>query len=50
MPKNSIISLGLTIEESNNLNEWKRIEWELTQIIQMPKTKKFYHFELEHNN
>ena len=34
---NSIIPLGLTIEESDNLNEWKIIEWELTQIIQMPK-------------
>ena len=49
MPKNSIIPLGVNIAESDNLIEWKRIEGELTRIIQIPKTKKFYCFELGHN-
>ena len=49
MLKNCIISLGVTIAESDNLIEWKIIEGELTRIIQIPKTKKFYCFELGHN-
>ena len=39
MPKNSIIPLGVTIAESDNLIEWKRIEGELTLIIQIPEKK-----------
>ena len=48
-PKNSIIPLGVTIAESDNLIESKRIEGELTRIIQITNTKKFYCFELERN-
>ena len=49
MLKNCIISLGVTIAESDNLIEWKIIEG-VTLIIQIPEKKQYYRCNLQSNH
>ena len=36
------ITLGLTIEQSDNLIEWTKLDGEMTRTIPIPDGKKFY--------
>ena len=41
------ITLGLTIEQSDNLTQWTKLDGEMTRTIPIPDGKKFYHFALD---
>ena len=46
-PEGNNITLGLTIEQSDNLTEWTKIDGEMTRTIPIPDGKKFYRFALD---
>ena len=46
-PEGDNITLGLTIEQSDNLIEWTKLEGEITRTIPIPDGKKFYRFALD---
>ncbi len=46
-PNNNSVTLGLTIEQSDNLVEWTSLDGELTRTIPIPDSKKFYRFALD---
>ena len=46
-PNGDNITLGLTIEQSDNLIEWTKINGEMTRTIPIPDGKKFYRFALD---
>ena len=46
-PDGQNITLGLTIEQSDNLVEWTSLEGEMTRTISIPDGKKFYRFALD---
>lgn len=46
-PNGQNITLGLTIEQSDNLVEWTSIDGEMTRTIPIPDGKKFYRFALD---
>ena len=41
------ITLGLTIEQSDNLIEWTKLDGEMSRTIPIPEGKKFYRFALD---
>jgi len=41
------ITLGLTIEQSDNLTEWTKLDGEMSRTIPIPDGKKFYRFALD---
>ena len=46
-PEGDNITLGLTIEQSDNLIEWTKLEGEITRTIPIPDGKNFYRFALD---
>ena len=46
-PNGNNITLGLTIEQSDNLIEWTKLDGEMTRTIPIPDGKKFYRFALD---
>ena len=46
-PDGDNITLGLTIEQSDNLVEWTKLDGEMTRTIPIPDGKKFYRFALD---
>jgi len=46
-PDGDNITLGLTIEQSDNLIEWTKLEGEITRTIPIPDGKNFYRFALD---
>ena len=46
-PDGNNITLGLTIEQSDNLVEWTKLDGEMTRTIPIPDGKKFYRFALD---
>ena len=46
-PDGENITLGLTIEQSDNLTEWTKLDGEMTRTIPIPDGKKFYRFALD---
>ncbi|MDA7681194.1 pentapeptide repeat-containing protein [Verrucomicrobiales bacterium] len=46
-PDGDNITLGLTIEQSDNLVEWTKLNGEMTRTIPIPDGKKFYRFALD---
>lgn len=46
-PDDQNITLGLTIEQSDNLVEWTSLDGEMTRTIPIPDGKKFYRFALD---
>ena len=46
-PDGNNITLGLTIEQSDNLIEWTKLGSEMTRTIPIPEGKKFYRFALD---
>ena len=46
-PEGDNITLGLTIEQSDNLIEWTKLEGEITRTIPIPDGKRFYRFALD---
>ena len=46
-PEGDNITLGLTIEQSDNLIEWTKLDGEMTRTISIPEGKKFYRFALD---
>ena len=46
-PDGDSITLGLTIEQSDNLIEWTKLDGEMTRTIPIPDGKKFYRFALD---
>jgi len=46
-PEGDNITLGLTIEQSDNLTEWTKLDGEMTRSIPIPDGKKFYRFALD---
>ena len=46
-PNGDNITLGLTIEQSDNLTEWTKLNGEMTRTIPIPEGKKFYRFALD---
>ena len=46
-PDGNNITLGLTIEQSDNLIEWTKLVGEMTRTIPIPEGKKFYRFALD---
>ena len=46
-PDSNSVTLGLTIEQSDNLIEWTSLDGELTRTIPIPDSKKFYRFALD---
>jgi len=46
-PDGNNITLGLTIEQSDNLTEWTKLDGEMTRTIPIPEGKKFYRFALD---
>jgi hypothetical protein len=46
-PDGNNITLGLTIEQSDNLIEWTKLDGEMTRTIPIPEGKKFYRFALD---
>ena len=46
-PDGDNITLGLTIEQSDNLIEWTKLDGEMTRTIPIPEGKKFYRFALD---
>jgi len=46
-PDGNNITLGLTIEQSDNLTQWTKLDGEMTRTIPIPDGKKFYRFALD---
>ena len=46
-PEGDSVTLGLTIEQSDNLIEWTKLDGEMTRTIPIPDGKKFYRFALD---
>ena len=46
-PEGDTVTLGLTIEQSDNLIEWTKLEGEITRTIPIPDGKKFFRFALD---
>jgi uncharacterized protein YoxC len=46
-PDGDNITLGLTIEQSDNLTEWTKLDGEMTRTIPIPDGKKFYRFAFD---
>ena len=46
-PDGDNITLGVTIEQSDNLVEWTKLNSEMTRTIPIPDGKKFYRFALD---
>ena len=46
-PESDTVTLGLTIEQSDNLIEWTKLDGEMTRTIPIPDGKKFYRFALD---
>ena len=46
-PDGDSITLGVTIEQSDNLVEWTKLNGEMTRTIPIPDGKKFYRFALD---
>ena len=46
-PEGDNITLGLTIEQSDNLIEWTKLDGEMTRTIPIPEGKRFYRFALD---
>ena len=46
-PEGDNITLGLTIEQSDNLIEWTKLDGEMSRTIPIPDGKKFYRFALD---
>ena len=46
-PEGDNITLGLIIEQSDNLTEWTKLDGEMTRTIPIPDGKKFYRFALD---
>ena len=46
-PEGDTVTLGLTIEQSDNLIEWTKLEGEITRTIPIPDGKRFYRFALD---
>ena len=46
-PDGNNITLGLTIEQSDDLIEWTKLDGEMTRTIPIPDGKKFYRFALD---
>ena len=46
-PEGDTVTLGLTIEQSDNLIEWTKLDGEMTRTIPIPDGKKFYRFALD---
>ena len=46
-PEGDTVTLGLTIEQSDNLIEWIKLDGEMTRTIPIPDGKKFYRFALD---
>ena len=46
-PDGDNITLGLTIEQSDNLVEWTKLNGDMTRTIPIPEGKKFYRFALD---
>jgi len=46
-PDGKNITLGLTIEQSDNLIEWTSLDGEMTRTIPIPDGKKFYRFAFD---
>ena len=46
-PEGGSVTLGLTIEQSENLIDWTKIDGEMTHTIPIPDGKKFYPFALD---
>ena len=46
-PNGDNITLGLTIEQSDNLVEWTKLNGDMTRTIPIPDGKKFYRFALD---
>ena len=46
-PEGDSVTLGLTIEQSDNLIEWTKLEGEITRTIPIPDGKNFYRFALD---
>ena len=46
-PDGQNITLGLTIEQSDNLIEWTSLDGEITRTIPIPDGKMFYRFALD---
>ena len=46
-PDGDNITLGLTIEQSDNLIEWTKLDGEMTRTIPIPDGKQFYRFALD---
>jgi len=46
-PDGDNITLGLTIEQSDNLVEWTKLNGDMTRTIPIPDGKKFYRFALD---
>ena len=46
-PEGEDITLGITIEQSDNLLDWTKLKGELSRTIPIPDGKKFYRFALD---
>ena len=46
-PDQKRIELGISLEESDNLMEWTKLEGEMKKSIPIPDTKKFYRFAFD---
>ncbi|MDB4810386.1 pentapeptide repeat-containing protein [bacterium] len=46
-PDGNNITLGLTIEQSDNLTQWTKLDGEMSRTIPIPEGKKFYRFALD---
>ena len=46
-PDGDNITLGFTIEQSDNLIEWTKLDGEIIRTIPIPENKKFYRFALD---
>ena len=46
-PEGDTVTLGLTIEQSDNLIEWTKLEGEITRTIPIPDGKNLYRFALD---
>jgi len=46
-PEGDTVTLGLTIEQSDNLIEWTKLDGEMTRTIPIPDGKNFYRFALD---
>ena len=46
-PEGDTVTLGLTIEQSDNLIEWTKLDGEITRTIPIPDGRKFYRFALD---